>query len=253
MTFPASQQTTGPRKAVVQVYFANRNMTLTYYNDQFDLHCGDIVYVDGKLEGLRGRVTEINYNFRINISDYQRVIAVVDTSVHGQFFMAGSHFLTFDRAALPSNKVTTWFKAPPKENVEIVSSHDDTMFLLADLKGMKIRTEIAERGHNYYVENKVKYISIDGTIGYAIVEGHKSYEVEFEYCDGAISRLTCPCFCIGSCKHQFAVMLQLREALEIIEKHYTSEYNQSGYFAAIDKGTLLSFAVGSKDTGSFIL
>lgn len=47
------------RKSVVQVYFADRNMTLTYYNDQFDLHRGDMVYVDGKLEGLRGRITEV--------------------------------------------------------------------------------------------------------------------------------------------------------------------------------------------------
>lgn len=56
----APQQTVTPRKSVVQVYFAERNMTLAYYNDQFDLHRGDIVYVDGKLEGMRGRVTEIN-------------------------------------------------------------------------------------------------------------------------------------------------------------------------------------------------
>ena len=27
---------------------------LAYYNDRFDLHVGDIVFVDGRLEGLRG-------------------------------------------------------------------------------------------------------------------------------------------------------------------------------------------------------
>lgn len=66
-----------PRKSVVRVYFAARNMTLAYYNDQFDLHCGDLVYVDGKLAGLRGRVIEVNYNFKIKIADYKRVICIL--------------------------------------------------------------------------------------------------------------------------------------------------------------------------------
>ena len=63
-----------PRRSVVRVQFPQRNMTLAYYNDRFDLHCGDLVYVDGKLEGKRGRVVDVNYNFRINLADYKRVI-----------------------------------------------------------------------------------------------------------------------------------------------------------------------------------
>ena len=61
VTYTMPQQAATPSKSVVQVYFAGRNMTLAYYNDQFDLHCGNIVYVDGKLEGMRGRVMEVNY------------------------------------------------------------------------------------------------------------------------------------------------------------------------------------------------
>ena len=138
-TYTVPQNTSEPRKSVVQVYFADRNMKLAYYNDQFDLHRGDMVFVDGKLEGLRGRVTEVNYNFKIKISDYKRVIAVVDTNVSGQFYMAGSHFVTFDRAALPNNKVVTWFRAPAKEEDEFVSGSDDTSFRLDDLSGMNIQ------------------------------------------------------------------------------------------------------------------
>lgn len=253
VTCTALQMQAAPRKSVVQVYFAARNMTLAYYNDQFDLHRGDMVYVDGKLEGLRGRVTEVNYNFKIKMSDYKRVIAVVDTSANGRFFMAGSHFVTFDRAALPSSKAVTWFKAPAKEDDEFASGSDDTGFCLEDLSGMKVSAAIAERGHEYYLENKVRYISIDGTKGYAIVEGSKAYEVEFEYCNGEISGLTCSCFCGYNCKHEFAAMLQLRETLELIGKHYEDEYERTGYFAAINKGTLFTFAVDGKDTGSFTL
>ena len=244
---------TVPRKSVVQVRFPGRGMALAYYNDLFDLKCGDMVYVDGKLEGMLGRVTEVNYNFKIKISDYKRVIAVVDTTVHGQFFMAGSHFVTFDREALPNSKVVRWFKAPAKEDDEFVSGSDDTTFRLDDLKGMNVSAAIAERGHEYYLENKVRYISIDGTKGYAIVEGSESYEVEFEYRNGEIGHLICSCFCSYNCKHEFAAMLQLKETLELIEKNYADEYERTGYFAAINKGTLFAFAIDGKDTGNFIL
>ena len=242
-----------PRRSVVQVYFASRHMSLAYYNDRFDLHRGDLVYVDGQLEGVLGCVSEVNYSFKIKVSDYKRVIAVVDTEVHGQFFMAGSHFVTFDRKALPQSQAITWFKAPEKDEDEFVSGSDDTVFLLDDLKGMNVTAAIAERGHDYYMENRVRYISVDGTRGYAIVEGRKSYEVEFEYFNGEISRLTCSCFCGCNCKHEFAVMLQLRELLELIQKHYADEYGRTGYFAAVNKGSLFTFAIDGKDVGSFVL
>lgn len=252
-TYTESQQATAPKKSVVQVYFAGRNMMLAYYNDQFDLHRGDMVYVDGKLEGMRGRVTDVNYNFKIKVSDYKHVIALVDTTVNGQFFLAGSHFVTFDRTALPIAKAATWFRAPEKEEDEFVSGNDDTTFHLDDLTGMKVSAAIAERGHGYYLENKVSYLCIDGNQGYAIVEGSENYEVEFTYCDGEISSLVCSCFCGYNCKHEFAAMLQLQETLDRIEKNYADEYKHTGYFAAVNKGTLFTFAIDGKETGSFTL
>ena len=242
-----------PRKSVVQVRFPGKGMALAYYNDQFDLKLGDLVYVDGKLEGQLGRVTEITYNFKIKTSEYKKVIAVCDTNVSGQFFMAGSHFVTFDPTTLPVNKVTMWFKAPAKEDDEYASGNDDSSFRLDDLSGMNINSTIADRGHNYYVENRVRYISLDGSHGYAIVEGSEAYTVEFEYRNGEISNLICDCFCSYICKHEFATMLQLRETLELISKHYAEEYERTGYFAAITKGTLFAFAIDGKESGSFSL
>ena len=246
-------QTASPRRSVVQIYFAHRHMTLAYYNDQFDLHRGDMVYVDGKLEGFLGQVTEVNYNFKIKVSDYKRVIAVADTTVHGQFFMAGSHFVTFDRNALPDEKVVSWFKAPSNEEDEFVSGNDDTSFNLDNLAGMNVSADVAERGHKYYTENKVRYLSIDGTKGYAIVEGSESYEVEFEYQYGEISKLVCSCFCSYNCKHEFAAMLQLHETLELIKKNYADKFESTNYFAAVNKGTLFAFAIDGKDSGTFTL
>ena len=177
----------------------------------------------------------------------------MDTSVKGRFHYAGSHFVTFDRNAIPAEKVVSWFKAPNKEEDEFISGSDDSTFRLDDLKTMKISPSVAERGHDYYMENNVVYISLDGSRGYAIVEGSEAYEVEVEYQDGEISHLTCSCFCSYNCKHEFAAMLQLRETLEKIEKNYAADYERTGYFAAMFKGTLFSFAVDGHDTGSFTL
>ena len=252
-TYETYQQNIAPRKSLVQIRFPGKGMALTYYNDQFDLKTGDRVYVDGKLEGLLGRIMEVNYNFKIKVSDYKKVIAVVDTDVSGEFHMAGSHFVTFDTSTLPVDKVKLWFKAPEKEDEEVISSSDDSSFLLSDLKGMNISGTIAERGHEYYLENRVSYLCLDGTKGFAIVEGSNSYSVEFQYQNGEISHLICDCPCACTCKHEFAAMLQLRETLELIEKHYSAQYARSNYFAAITKGTLFSFAIDGKETGSFTL
>ena len=111
---PAVGIQSAPRKSVVRVYFPERDMTCAYYNDAFDLHPGDTVYVEGKLEGLRGRVVEVSYSFKIKLTDYKRVISKADTEVHGEFFMGGSHFIAFDPFAIPFAKVrrTHTFPAP---------------------------------------------------------------------------------------------------------------------------------------------
>lgn len=250
---PVENEAAVPRRSVVQIWFPDRDLTLTYYNDRFDLRVGDLVYVDGKLEGLHGWVTEVNYNFKIKLSDYQRVIAVADTEVHGEFFGAGCHFVTFDPAALSKEKAVLWFRAPVKEEDEFASSSDDTSFPLDDLKQMKVSAAVAERGYDYYQRNKVRYICVDGSRGYAIVEGSEAYEVEFTYRGGEISDLTCSCFCADSCKHEFAAMLQLKETLEKISEHYQEKFAHAGYFAAVSKSTLFNFAVVRKEAGSLVL
>lgn len=241
-----AMQNNTARKSVVRVYFPVRNMTLSYYNDMFDLQKGDIVYVDGKLEGLQGRIVDVTYSFKIKLSDYKRVIAVVDTSVKGQLYFAGSHIISFDPEALPFEKVKTWFSAPA-EDEEYVIGESGESFPLDDLGEMKISHEIADRGNEYYMENKVCYISVDGTQGKAIVTGRENYIVEFTYDNGEISNLVCSCFCSYSCKHEFAVMLQLRECLEIIYEEYNDEY--SDYFAAISKGVFINTIFNNKQTG----
>lgn len=241
-----------PRPSLVQVHFPERGLTLSYYNDRFELHPGDYVYVDGKLEGLRGRVTEVSYHFRIRLSDYKRVTAVADTRVRGQFFFAGSHLLTFDRAALPYEKVLGWFRAPA-EDEEFACGYDDTAFLLDEPHRWPVSEAVAERGLDYYSSNKVRYLCLDGTRGRALVEGRELYEVEFTYEDGEIRNPFCSCYCSGFCKHEAAALLQLRETLDRIETHYAEAFAQSGYFAAVYRGTFCLYALDVPGAGSLTL
>lgn len=252
-TYEPLEKSTAPRKSLVRVRFPQKGVALNYYNDQFDLKAGDLVYVEGKLEGQLGLVMEVSYNFKIKLSDYKKVIALVDTQVHGTFHMAGSHFVTFDPAALPAAQATTWFKAPSTEETDIVLCTDDFSFRLDDLTGMQITPAIAERGHEYYAQNRVRYICLDGTHGYAIVEGSEVYTVEFQYHNGEISHLVCDCSCSCSCKHEFAAMLQLQETLDLIGMYNQDSFLHSGYFAAITKGDLFRFAIDGKRSGSFTL
>ena len=243
-----------PRRSIVQVHFDDRGMTLSYYNDLFDLKRGDIVYVDGKLEGLRGRVVSVNYNFKIKLSDYQKVIAVADTSVRGTLYMACSHFVSFDRGVIPREKIARWFLPPVKPEDEYVSGNDGTAFALHHPEDMKMRWETVERGRLYYQDNKIKYLCLDNGKGYAIVEGSRVYEVEFEYdaCEDIITKLTCSCYCDSHCKHEFAVMLQMQETLHWINEHYSEEYEKSRYFAALGDEVLVCYVL-RKERGKVVM
>jgi hypothetical protein len=247
------RQSETPRRSIVQVRFPKDDRRLTYYNDRFDLHRGDMVFVEGSYEGIRGRMMEVNYNFKIKLSDYKKVVSVADTDVQGKFYMANMHFVTFDRAALPVNKAKSWYLPVQEAEDEIIRGSDEKGFSLYDLKDFRVSEAIADRGHEYYLENRVVYFCIDGTSGFAIIEGSKPYTVEFHYEDGEIQGLVCSCFCSGACKHEFAAMLQLRETMECIEENYAAEYKDSGYFAAVSKSAMFHFPIDSMDIGSLIL
>lgn len=250
-TAPPSRTDAAPRRSLVEVYFPDRGRAWSYYNDQFDLHIGDLVYVEGKLEGLQGRVEDVSYSFKIKLSDYKRVVALADLTVKGDFYMTESHFVTFDRTVLPYEKAMPWFMPPAAQEEEYASGSDGEGFPLNDLSAMKVSPQIAERGQNYYRDNKVLYLCLDKTQGRAIVRGTETYEVEFSYADGVISDLVCSCYCPGACKHEVAAMLLLQDILKQIEEHYADVYGD--YFAAIFKDVFLACTVYNRDTGKVTL
>ena len=221
------------RKSLVSVRFEKNNRVLSYYNDKFDLHKGDIVFVDGKLEGERGFVEEVNYNFKIKLSDYKKVVALADTTVKGEFFFAGDYFISFDESVIPYEKVITWLKPPVVDEEEIVvSSEDEEGFLLEkDISELKVPYNVKEKGIDYYLDGRVIYLSVAGNMGKAIVDGTNIYEIEFTYKNGEVSNFICDCYCNYACKHIVAVIMQLKNIVKTIEENYKEQYQD--YFSAV--------------------
>lgn len=250
---PENVEEIAPRKCLAEIKFPGVHKPYTYYNELFDLKIGDLVFVDGKLEGTMGVVVNITYNFKIKLSDYKRVIGKADTNVQGEFHFAGSHFVTFDPTALSYGKAITWFKAPKIDEEEYVSDTDGSSFSLETLEGLKFDEYDLENGKEIYMENGVEYLELNGTKGKAIVVTSKPYQVEFTYKNGEISELYCECYHVTPCKHCFATLLQLRETLKTIEENYHEQYEQTKYFATILKPKFFTFAVDSKTTGSINL
>ena len=177
------------KPTVVQVYFPGKGRTLAYYNERFDLHVGDIVFVDGKLEGLLGRVTVVSTHFKVKKEDYKQVIGLADTHVTGQFFQANGHLITFDPLVLPWKQFCSWVK-PPEDDAGYYVSYDGEGFALDDLSGLEVSDAVYERGMEYHQEDRVVYLCLNGAQGRAIVKGTRPYEVEFRYRKGQIGDLT---------------------------------------------------------------
>ena len=133
-----------------------------------------------------------------------------------------------------------------------MSGDDDEIRVdLEDLSKMKISAAVADRGFDYYKENRVAFLELDGPRGRAIVEGSENYEIEFNYIDGEISNLKWNCLCSVACKHEFATMLQLKETLKLICENYEDEY--CGYFAIISKGVFVDTVMTKKVSGKISL
>lgn len=220
-----------PRPSVVDVYFPQRRMTLPYYNDTFELECGDVVYVDGKLERLRGEVVNVSYTFKINLSVYKKVIAAFRPQFRGDFYAEGNYMVSSDNGIPDYEDMILWFRAPMETEYAVGRGYDG--FALDDLSKMGIDEKRAQRGQSCYKEGGVKYLSLKETHGRAIVCGSDVYEIEFTYEDGIIKNLTCSCFCTDNCKHEYAAMLLLKEILG--KRNVETVYGK--YFTAIEKKT----------------
>ena len=228
-----------PVKSLVKVRFRESARTLTYYNDRFDLVCGDVVYVSGTMAGQYGVVIEVVTKFRIHTADYERVLKCLDLTILG----TGTYVQTADKmvcclgAAISPERFEDWITPPIEQKKEkddtdpdeIVSGDGYSIELSQISNCEDLRQVILERGAGYYEEGRVKYIALYNGTGTAFVKGTKWYRVDFHYENGIITDLFCDCPYSGLCKHEVAVAMELKM---LFKENPTLEKKE--FFVAID-------------------
>lgn len=225
------------KPSVVRVFFPKKNREFPYLNDSFELKKGDRVFVDGKFAGIRGVVTDINYSFKIKLSEYKKVTGKADTDIKGSFFSLGTHIVTFERTALPFEKAKTWFtEKEDEEDTVTVLGNNDSKIGLSDMANANFSSAARIGAEEILSENGVVFIEIDGEEGKAIVEGSfRTHELNFRFRQGEILDACCDCFEAFACKHLAATAVTLKGILEALEKDFSEEFGKSGYFSAVSE------------------
>ena len=204
-----------PVRSLVRVRFEDFDRELTYYNDRFDLSCGDRVFVSGKLYGKRGFITSVTTKFKIRLSDYnyEKVIALAQTPIHGTYKSVADKMLSYDSNALSPEAFRTWV-LPPEE--EMLDEDDEVIYgdgyvipLDDPHRADDVEHAVFERALEYCRTGKIGYVSVKNGIGRAFVRGKEWYELEFRICNNAIEEAYCSCPYPGLCKHLLAVAIMM--------------------------------------------
>lgn len=202
-----------PVKSMVRVEFDNAGYKLTYFNDRFDLKPGDRVFVSGKLAGKVGVICSVTTKFRIKLSEYERVIALAQTPVHGTYRPIADKMLSYDSNALSPEAFRTWVLPPeePSEDPDDEVFYGDGFVIPLDdpHNAEDVDHAVFERALEYCRSGKIGYVSVRDGVGRAYVEGSKWYELEFCLRDNHIEDAYCGCPFPGLCKHLLAVAIML--------------------------------------------
>jgi len=206
-----------PPKAVrslVQVRFESDGRVLPYYNDRFNLAPGDRVFVSGKLAGRPGTVESVTTKFKINLANYERVIAMANLEIHGTYEKIIDKMVSYDPIAFSPDQFRAWCLPPKSEEDEIVAGEGYEIDL-SDLSSPdEIKEAVFDRAIGYCRDGSVAYISISDEIGTAFVHGTEWYEVNFRLDDGQLTEMYCECSYPSFCKHLVAVAIILKGMFE---------------------------------------
>ncbi len=235
-----------PVRSLVSVRFIDDGRVLTYYNDRFVLEPGDRVFVSGKLAGKLAVVEKVVTKFRINLADYQRVIAKAGGTLRGTFESLLDKMVCFDGDAMSPDEFRAWI-LPPKQwdgqedgSEEEIVVGDGYEISLADIEGNEdISQGVPERAVDYCRSGKVAYVGVKDGFGTAFIEGSTWYEVNFRLDGDMLSEMYCECPYPGLCKHLLAVALTIRALRDI------GGLDTSRDFAALDNDRFWSMAACS--------
>ena len=213
VVIPQVEEPKEPVCSLVRVRFEDFDRELTYFNDRFDLSCGDRVFVSGKLYGKPGFITSVTTKFKIRLSDYERVIALAQTPIHGAYKSVADKMLSYDSNALSPEAFRTWV-LPPTE--EVLDEDDDVIYgdgyeipLDEPHNADGVDHAVFDRALEYCRSGKIGYVSVKDGVGRAFVQGKEWYELEFRLRGNAITEAYCSCPYPGLCKHLLAVAIML--------------------------------------------
>ncbi len=209
-----------PVKSLVKVRFQCKSIDLAYYNDRFDLQKGDVVYVSGKLAGEPGIVTSVTTKFCIHSNEYERVLALLDLTLHGTFTRVQDKMVSIDHIALTPDQFGVWVtppedpkkkKDPDEEPDEIITGEGYAIDIHHIEQCEDLTEAVAHRAIDYCSNGNVRYLCVQNGVGRAYVEGTKWYRVDFKLSeDGWMTDIFCDCPYPGLCKHEVAVAITLR-------------------------------------------
>ncbi len=208
-----------PVRSLVSVRFPSLDCTYTYYNDIFNLREGDIVFVSGKMAGERGAVETVNYRFKINPAEYERVIARPVICMQGTYAPVLDKMVSTDRVTIDPERFSGWILPPAggsSEPPEYVMGEGYAFDLEHFTESPDVESAVMSRALDYCSEGRVCYLRIKDNVGTAFVKGTKWYEVDFRYENGWVRDMYCECPYDGFCKHSIAVLITLREILKRI-------------------------------------
>lgn len=201
-------------RSLVQVRFEGDGRVLTYYNDRFNLSSGDRVFVSGKLAGRPGTVDSITTKFKINLANYERVIAMANLEIHGTYEKIIDKMVSYDPFAFSPDQFRAWCTPPRSEDDEIVAGEGFEMDIANLSSPDEIKEGVFDRAIEYCRDGSVAYISIANGIGTAFVRGTEWYEINFRLEEHRLTEMYCECPYPGFCKHLVAVSIILKGMVE---------------------------------------
>ena len=213
-TVPVPKTEADPVRSLVSVRFINDGRAFTYFNDRFDLAVGDRVFVSGKLAGKPGIVEKVTTKFRINLSDYQRVISKACGEIHGTYESVIDKMVSYDSSAMTAAEFRSWILPPnpvDERAEEVILSGEGYELSLSGLEeDDEVNRVVLERAVEYCRTGKIAYISVTGGVGKAFIEGKNWYEVDFRLQADTMTEMYCDCMYPGLCKHLLAIAIAIR-------------------------------------------
>lgn len=208
---------------IVYVRFPNGSQ-YPYLNDKFDLAVGDKVYVDGKLAGKLGEVTEVLTQFKVSLKYYKYVLQKVDYHLKGVFRCSGNFMVATGNDVLPFEQLFSWIRGPEAIDEESIEEDFvcgegyalDLTWFCDDEAEENTVDGVGSWDGQYLADNGfLKFVTIIDGKGRAVVQTErnlKTVEFDFDAAEMRMSNIFCDCISPRFCDDIAAVAYALEEA-----------------------------------------